>query len=116
MTISSTALAAPGKHRVERRSLRLGTPSYRIQLTRVIVDAIHSGALARAARQEDPVFGFDVITECPGVPAEILVPRITWADQAAFDAAARKLAGLFRENFRKYEAGASAEVRAAGPA
>ncbi len=91
---------------------------HRIELrhTRAIVDAIHSGALARAARQEDPVFGFDVITECPGVPAEILVPRITWADQAAFDAAARKLAGLFRENFRKYEAGASAEVRAAGPA
>ena len=90
-------------------------PSYRIKI-RVIVDAIHSGALARAARQEDTVFGFDVITECPGVPAEILVPRITWADQAAFDAAARKLGGLFRENFRKYEAGASAEVRAAGPA
>ena len=90
-------------------------PSYRTKI-HVIVDAIHSGALARAARQEDPVFGFDVITECPGVPAEILVPRITWADQATFDAAARKLAGLFRENFRKYEAGASAEVRAAGPA
>ena len=97
------------------------TPNVRARSTdvigfRAIVDAIHSGALARAARQEDPVFGFDVITECPGVPAEILVPRITWADQAAFDAAARKLAGLFRENFRKYEAGASAEVRAAGPA
>ena len=84
--------------------------------TRAIIDAIHSGALVNAPRQRDPVFGFDVVTECPGVPPEILLPRAAWADQAAFDATARKLAGLFRENFSKYAAGATAEVRAAGPA
>ena len=84
--------------------------------TRAIIDAIHSGALVNAPRQRDPVFGFDVVTECPGVPPEILLPRAAWADQAAFDATARKLAGLFRENFSKYAAGAAAEVRAAGPA
>jgi phosphoenolpyruvate carboxykinase (ATP) len=84
--------------------------------TRAIIDAIHRGALADATRQRDPIFGMDVVTECPGVPAEILVPRATWPDTATFDAAARKLAGLFKENFQKYEAGTSAEVRAAGPA
>ena len=66
--------------------------------------------------QIDPVFGVDVVTECPGVPSEILVPRDTWADKAAFDAAERKLAGLFRANFEKYAAGVSAEIAAAGPA
>jgi phosphoenolpyruvate carboxykinase (ATP) len=61
------------------------------------------------------VFGFEVVTSCPGVPSEILWPRDTWPDKAAFDTAARKLAGLFTDNFKKYESGAGAEVRAAAP-
>jgi phosphoenolpyruvate carboxykinase (ATP) len=83
--------------------------------TRAIIDAIHGGTLAESKLARDPVFGFDVVTECPDVPAEILVPRNTWKDKAAYDAAARKLAGLFRDNFKTYESGASAEVKAAGP-
>ena len=46
----------------------------------------------------------------------MLVPRNAWADQTSYDATAKKLAGLFRENFKTYEAGASSEVKAAGPA
>lgn len=61
------------------------------------------------------MFGFEVVTECPNVPAEILVPRNAWADKAAYAAAAKHLAGLFKENFKTYEAGASSEVKAAGP-
>lgn len=87
----------------------------KLKLTRAIVDAIHSGKLTKAPSVRDPVFGFDVMTECPGVPPGILQPRTAWKDPAAYDAAAQKLAGLFRDNFRIYEAGVSAEVRAAGP-
>ena len=83
--------------------------------TRAILDGIHSGALAGAKTVRDPVFGFDVVTECPGVPGEILLPRESWADAAAYEATARKLAGLFKKNFATYEAGVSAEVKAAGP-
>jgi phosphoenolpyruvate carboxykinase (ATP) len=61
------------------------------------------------------VFGFDVVTACPGVTPEILWSRDTWADKGAYDAAAKKLARLFVDNFKKYESGASAEVRAASP-
>ena len=36
-------------------------------------------------------------------------------DKKGFAAAARKLAGLFIENFKKFESGATPEVKAAGP-
>jgi phosphoenolpyruvate carboxykinase (ATP) len=88
----------------------------KLKLTRAIINAIHSGELSRAETARDPVFGFDVPIICPGVPSEILIPRNTWSDKASFDATARKLAGLFQSNFEKYADGASAVVRAAGPA
>ena len=83
--------------------------------TRAIVDAIHSGELDKAACQEDETFGFQVPVECPGVPAEILVPQNTWKDKEAYAAGAVKLAELFRENFKIYADGASEEILAAGP-
>lgn len=77
----------------------------RIQLahTRAIIDAIHNGTLARARARPDPIFGVDIVPECLGVPDEILVPRRTWADKAAYDSTAQKLLQLFQDNFRKYE-------------
>jgi phosphoenolpyruvate carboxykinase (ATP) len=84
--------------------------------TRNIIDGIHSGALVRAKTDVDPVFGFDVVRECPGVPADILAPRNTWADPSAYDATARHLADLFAKNFKTYEAGVSADIKAASPA
>jgi phosphoenolpyruvate carboxykinase (ATP) len=87
----------------------------KLSLTRQIIDHIHDGGLAKAPTQKDPVFGFDVVTECPGVPSEVLIPRNTWADKAAYDATANKLATLFINNFKTYQDGVTAEVRAASP-
>jgi phosphoenolpyruvate carboxykinase (ATP) len=87
----------------------------KLSVTRAIVDAIHSGELAKIGTTRDPRFGLEVPTSCPGVPAELLQPRNTWRDKAAYDEAAKKLSKLFTENFKKYEAGASAEIRAAAP-
>ena len=78
--------------------------------TRAIIDAIHSGALAKAKTQRDPLFGFDLVPECPGVPSEVLVPRNAWTDQAAYDSTARKLFELFQDNFKKYERDVRATV------
>lgn len=83
--------------------------------TRAIIDGIHSGALAKMSTMEDPLFGLAVPTHCPGVPAELLVPRNTWQDGAAYDATAAKLAGLFQENFARYADVASPEIASAGP-
>jgi len=49
------------------------------------------------------------------VPADVLMPRKTWADPAAYDAQATRLARMFTENFKNFESGVSAEVLAAGP-
>ncbi len=87
----------------------------KLSYTRAIIDAIHEGQLARAPSTPDPIFGFEVITSCPNAPAEILQPRSTWRNPQAYDETARKLAGLFRNNFSKYEAGVSEAVRSAGP-
>ncbi|REK06789.1 MAG: phosphoenolpyruvate carboxykinase (ATP) [Planctomycetota bacterium] len=87
----------------------------KLSVTRTIVDAIQSGQLADAPVEVDPVFGLHVVTKCPDVPDEVLMPKRTWADPANYDSTAHKLAELFRNNFQKYEAGVSEGVRAAGP-
>ncbi|MGH7657489.1 MAG: phosphoenolpyruvate carboxykinase (ATP), partial [Gemmatimonadales bacterium] len=93
-----------------------GTGS-RIKLayTRAMITAVLSGALAKADFREDPVFGISVPTAVEGVPAELLTPRKTWKDGSAYDAQAKKLAGMFHENFKRYESGVDQAVKAAGP-
>ena len=88
----------------------------KIAHTRAMVRAALLGKLDTVATQEDPVFGLHVPTDVPGVPGNVLTPRSTWADGEAYDAAARKLAGMFRENFQKYADRAPERIRKAGPA
>jgi phosphoenolpyruvate carboxykinase (ATP) len=45
----------------------------------------------------------------------VLKPRNTWKDPTAYDEQARRLAKMFADNFRAFEADAAADVRAAGP-
>ena len=83
--------------------------------TRAIVAAIHADGLPDAPSETDPVFGFEMLTEVPGVQPGLLRPRAAWADPAAYDAAAARLAGLFRDNFRTYAAGMDPAIAAGGP-
>ncbi|OYP36041.1 phosphoenolpyruvate carboxykinase (ATP) [Rhodopirellula sp. MGV] len=83
--------------------------------TRAIVDAIHRGELKDAPTEREPCFGLNVVTECPNVPSEILLPRNTWKDPSAYDATAKKLAGLFHSNFETYADGVTDKVLNAGP-
>jgi phosphoenolpyruvate carboxykinase (ATP) len=70
--------------------------------TRAIVNAVLSGQLDHAPTQTEPFFGLAVPQSCPGVPAEILNPRQTWSNPAAYDEQARKLAGMFAENYQQF--------------
>ncbi|WP_084474204.1 phosphoenolpyruvate carboxykinase [Deinococcus pimensis] len=86
-----------------------------IRHTRALLDAALSGALDAAEFHEEPFFGLSIPAEVPGVPAEVLDPRRTWADPEEYDRTARKLAGMFRENFRRFEEGVNPEVVACMP-
>jgi phosphoenolpyruvate carboxykinase (ATP) len=71
--------------------------------TRAIMDAIHSGQLASAQTSRDSIFGLHVVTECAGVPRDILMPRNKWLDKGAYDSTAKKLFQLFEETFQQYK-------------
>lgn len=83
--------------------------------TRSMIRAALSGKLKSAATKEHPVFGLHMPTEIDGVPSEVLDPRSTWADGAAYDAQAKKLAGMFRENITKFGEAVTPAISAAGP-
>jgi len=87
----------------------------KLKYTRAILDAIHSGALAKASTQKDPIFGFEIVNKCPEVPAEILIPENTWKDKKAYQAAAKKLASLFVKNFEAFADAGSKDIVAGGP-
>ena len=87
----------------------------KIGYTRAIVDAVLKSKLADVPTEPDPIFRFHVPTACEGVPSEVLKPRNTWKDGAAYDRQARELAKMFAENFEQFTDSATETVCAAGP-
>ncbi|HET7564915.1 MAG TPA: phosphoenolpyruvate carboxykinase (ATP) [Gemmatimonadaceae bacterium] len=83
--------------------------------TRSMVRAALAGQLDNVPTHTDPVFGLAVPDAAPGVPHELLFPRETWKDTAAYDAQAKKLAEMFARNFEPFAPHVSEAVRKAGP-
>lgn len=86
-----------------------------IKETRAMLHAALDGSLNGADMRTDSRFGFEVPTSIDGVDDKILNPRDTWADKDAYDAKADHLAGLFVENFKKFESHVDADVLATAP-
>ena len=87
-----------------------------LRFTRAIVDGIHSGQLAAAPVVREPIMGLDIVTECDGVPVEMMQPSLSWRNLTAFEEASRRLAARFRANFEKYANAVDASVVSSGPA
>jgi phosphoenolpyruvate carboxykinase (ATP) len=87
----------------------------KIAHTRAMIHAALSGRLAGVPTQPDPVFRVLVPRSCEGVPPEVLQPRDTWPDKAAYDRTALELAGRFEENFKPFASLVEPRVREAGP-
>ncbi len=87
----------------------------KIQHTRAMVRAALNGILAEVPMERHELFNLDVPTVCPGVPENVLNPRNTWADKAAYDKQARYLAKLFKKNFEQFSGEMGELIAAAGP-
>jgi phosphoenolpyruvate carboxykinase (ATP) len=86
-----------------------------IASTRAIVDAALSGKLDDVPMVQDPNFGFQVPTTCPGIDDKLLRPREAWQDPADYDRMAQELAGRFGENLKQFEGHMAEDIRNGGP-
>ncbi|CAD8062632.1 unnamed protein product [Paramecium primaurelia] len=83
--------------------------------TRSIIDAIHSGELAKGEFDNFEVFNLQIPKKATGVPDQILHPKNTWTNKSEFDRTLRNLGEKFKKNFQKYQSKASQDVINAGP-
>ena len=86
-----------------------------IAATRALLRAALEEGLRSVEYRTDPVFGFEVPVDVPGVAPGLLDPRSTWVDRSAYDRKAAELARMFRDNFAQFEVTVDAAVSAAGP-
>ena len=86
-----------------------------IKYTRALLNAALNGKLNQVRFEKDPIFGFEVPTECPNVPAEVLNPATSWHDKKEYDRRYKDLAMRFVQNFGKFTDGTPQEVVDAGP-
>jgi phosphoenolpyruvate carboxykinase (ATP) len=86
-----------------------------IKYTRALLTAALNGDLNKVKFKVDPIFGYEVPTSCPDVPAEVLDPSSSWADKAAYEKGYKELAKRFVDNFAKFADGTPKEIIEAGP-
>jgi phosphoenolpyruvate carboxykinase (ATP) len=86
-----------------------------IKYTRAMLTAALSGALSDVTYTKDPIFGFEVPKNCPGVPDDVLNPAIAWPSESEYKIKYRDLASRFIDNFRKFEDQTDLTIRNSGP-
>jgi len=86
-----------------------------IKYTRALLSAALNGNLERVKYKKDPIFGFEVPTQCPDVPDDVLDPASSWPDLVEYQKRYKDLAQRFIENFKKFEDGTPRDVTEAGP-
>jgi phosphoenolpyruvate carboxykinase (ATP) len=83
-----------------------------IKHTRALLRGALDGSLTQMEFHKEPFFGLAIPAHVPGIPDEVLDPRQSWADKAAYDRMARELVGSFEKNFHPFEVGVGEEIRA----
>jgi phosphoenolpyruvate carboxykinase (ATP) len=87
----------------------------KLSYTRALICAALNGKLKDVEFENMPIFNFAIPVSCEGVPSELLNPKNTWTDKAAYDTKAKSLAEQFVTNFKKYASGSGEEILAAAP-
>lgn len=88
-----------------------------INISRAIVSAAIDGSLSKVESAVDPIFGFDVPVQIPGLEmaGSGLSQMQSWSSAAAYEDQSKKLAGLFSENFLRYSGSEADRARMSGP-
>ncbi len=86
-----------------------------IRHTRALLNAALDGQLDNVAYRVDALFGFEVPTSCPDVPADVLDPASSWGNKEEYWRKYDALAARFIENFKLFAAGCPEEIVHAGP-
>jgi phosphoenolpyruvate carboxykinase (ATP) len=79
--------------------------------TRKMVQAALSGLLDEVPFETEEYFGLSVPTECPGVPADVLKPILTWQDKSGYVQQAEQLRQRFRTNFKAFVSDVDDSIR-----
>jgi len=87
----------------------------KLKYTRAMITAAMEGKLDLATYETHPIFKLAVPTTCENVPSEVLNPRNTWKDKAAYDAKANELAQAFHKNFKTFDDGATVQILEGAP-
>jgi phosphoenolpyruvate carboxykinase (ATP) len=83
--------------------------------TRTLINEAIKGSLETCPMSEDPVFGFQVVTECPDVPKEILDPSVAYCDKNEFNDRVRILVSKFIANMETLGEKVPEDVLNSGP-
>ncbi|WP_121639438.1 phosphoenolpyruvate carboxykinase (ATP) [Virgibacillus sp. Bac330] len=86
----------------------------KLSYTRAMIHSALEGELHGVETTKDQVFGLEIPMHVPGVPDEVLIPKNTWQDKAAYDQTAKQLAMKFHENFKQFTE-AREDIANAGP-
>jgi phosphoenolpyruvate carboxykinase (ATP) len=87
----------------------------KLKYTRAMITEALEGRLDNVEFVQHPIFGLSMPTTCENVPDEVLNPKGTWSDAAAYDAKANELAASFKKNFAQFEDYANEEIMKGGP-
>jgi phosphoenolpyruvate carboxykinase (ATP) len=81
--------------------------------TRGLLRAVLDGTLKDAAFHPDPFFGLMIPRDVAGIPNEVLDPRLSWPDRAAYDRTAAELVARFEKNFEGFAGLVGDDIKAA---
>ncbi|MCA1057358.1 phosphoenolpyruvate carboxykinase (ATP) [Rossellomorea aquimaris] len=88
----------------------------KLSYTRAMIQAALEGELTNVETATDEIFGLNIPVHVPGVPDEVLQPKKTWSNEAAYEGKAKELAHKFNENFKKFSNVPSDIEQQGGPA
>ena len=88
----------------------------KIKLTRSIIDGIFDGSLEHDDYVHHDILNLDIPNRMGSVDHKLLLPWESWSTKEDYENQARKLAGMFVNNFKQYlDSGSEFDFTAHGP-